>query len=153
MLFRSPKVTISVTHDRPSTNDNVYLTFLTLDPLLTNGLYTVKGVTTSNSFWILHPSANSANDAANTVNVRITKVNVTATKHELSVGDQAYLVFTSGDNANTENGYHTVVGVQDSNTFNIILPNIVMSSCNANVHLRRSDVVIIGHAEIGRAHV
>lgn len=141
----NPKITVSVTHSTPSVSDNVHLNFETKDPLLKDGIYTVIGAAT-NTFYVLHPSANSANDSANTVNVRTHKLLVSSNNHGFSTGNLAYLIFTSGDQANVPNTYYTVTSVKDANTFNIVSQNLVMSRSNANVHIKKSDVVITSHA-------
>ena len=141
-----PKVTITVPYSRPSINDNVYLRFVTKDPLLANGNYTVRGVSSTTSFWVLHPSANSANDTANSVNVMTKKLVITANSHGFSAGNLAYLKFTSGDTANATNGYYIVTSVGNGNTFNVVTQNIVMATSNVSVYQKRADIIVTNHA-------
>ena len=140
----NPDVTLTVPHSRPSTSENVYIQFKTVDVSLTNSYYHVTGVMGVNTFNVLHPNMTTANDAANVANLITKKIVVHANNHEYNVGDQSYILFLGGDTGNTHNGYYRVTEIT-SNTFNVTGQNVIFSGSTARVYQKRSKIVIPSH--------
>ena len=140
----NPDVMITVPYSRPSTNDNVYLQFHTLDYSLANGFYQVLDVKNANTFNVLHPNMTTANDAANVANLITKKIIVTANGHGFSAGDEAYVLLLGGDTANTSNGYYAVTET-NGNTYNIVGANVIFSGSTARTYQKKSKIIITNH--------
>lgn len=141
----NPDVMITLPYSVPSTNDNVYIQFQTVDDSLSNGYYQVRSVKNANTFNVLHPNMTTANDAANVANIITKKIIVSANNHGFSVGDQAYVLLLGGDTANTHNGYYTVSSVHNGNSFNVMGQNVIFAGSTSLVHQKKSSIVIPNH--------
>ena len=65
------------------------------------------------------------------------KVIVSANNHGLAIGNNVYLFYTSGDQANGINAYYTVSDVSvinGTNTFNVVSANILTHASNVTVY-------------------
>ena len=132
VLVCDPRITVSIDQSLPKANDNVYMLFRTTDPNLPNGIYQVYSGQASNTFVVLHPMANNANDSSNTVSVVTKKVIITSDNHELETGNNIYVIYTTGDQANGVNTHYTVEA-KTTNTINITSPNIILHGSNVTI--------------------
>ena len=141
-----PKISIDTSHSRPSVGDIVHLGFGTGDASLTNGMFSVYSTPTANVFRVLHPYPNVSSVVSSDVVVKTHKLIVSANSHGFTNTIQSFVLFIGGDSANAVNTYYSVDSVSDSNTFNIVTQNIVMSTTSVRVYRSKSDIVITNHA-------
>ena len=129
-------------------DDKVYITFQTSNTAFANGYYYVRS-TNPTQFGIELPNVGFANANAFTGNATVFTpgLTITANDHGYSVGQNAYLVFTSGDLANTTNGSYVTEQLITSNSFNVSSTNIATS--NGNVLVYTQNVKITTSANNG----
>ena len=118
-------------------NDNVFIRFDSSNTSLSNSFYSIKKATAF-TFTIenLNVATIAANANAGFANISTNTMTIYANTHGFRKGDEAYIRFTSGDTANTPNGYYYIPIAPEANTFNIKMDNVVFSNGTAYLHTK-----------------
>lgn len=145
------KSTANNTFSRMVPGQNVYIIFGVVDPYLTQQKYTVFSANTT-QFTVIDENIPDIFVESGNCNVWTSHTHITTPGHKFAANDKGYITFTSGDLANTVNGYTFIYG-SNANTFVLTMNNPVFTGGNASIVTKDITVYSANNAQSDNANV
>lgn len=145
------KSTANNTFSKMVPGQNVYVVFGVVDPYLTEQKYTVFSANNT-EFTVIDENIPDIFEDVGNCNVWTSHTHITTPGHKFVANDKGYITFTSGDLANTVNGYTFVYG-SNANTFVLTMKEPVFTGGNAQIVTKDITVYSANNAQYDNANV
>lgn len=145
------KSTANNTFSKMIPGQNVYIVFGVVDPYLTEQKYTVFSANNT-EFTVIDENIPDIFEDAGNCNVWTSHTHITTPGHKFAANDKGYITFTSGDLANTVNGYTFIYG-SNANTFVLTMKEPVFTGGNARIVTKDITVYSANNAQYDNANV